>query len=156
MSDFGIAMGILFGLIGTCALHLAKSMERHGIELFDRTKSLKEKGKKPIIWFIGVGLNFTSFLWQSIGTYFAESSVYVSMFGIGLVVLLIYSVRILNEKMTQWDWLGSGLILFGTVFMGILIFNRPTIESPVINYDAFNILMISSKSIPIKHTRKNQ
>ncbi len=144
MSVFGIALGLLFGLIATIILHLAKAMERHGIEIFDRTKSLKEKGKKPLIWFIGFGLNNTMAIWQLAGTYFAPASVFVSVFGMGLVVVLIYSTRILNEKMTRWNWIGASLIIAGTLFSGILLFNRPEITSPVLNYDAFKALMIGS------------
>jgi drug/metabolite transporter (DMT)-like permease len=147
LAAFEISMGLLFGLIGTITLHLAKAMERHGIDLFNRKMSRTEKGKKPLIWFIGFGLNNTQFIWQLIGNSFAPASVYVSVFGVGLVIVLIYSVRILKEQMTHWDWIGSGLILFGTLFVGFLLFNRPEIIAPMVNYDAFTILMIASAII---------
>ncbi len=147
MTAFDIAMGLLFGLIGTITLHIAKAMERHGIELFDRKKSMKEKGKKPLIWFIGFGLNNTQFIWQLSGTYFAPAGVYVSVFGIGLIFLLIYSIKILHEIMTLWDWIGAGLIILGTLISGFLLFNRPEIENPIINYNAFSFLMISTTII---------
>ncbi|MHA1265875.1 MAG: EamA family transporter [Candidatus Helarchaeota archaeon] len=147
MTTFGIALGILFGLIGTATLHLAKAMERHGIELFDRKKTRAEKGKKPLIWFIGFGLNNTSPLWQFLGTMFAAASVYVSVFGMGLVITLIYSVKILKEKMTKWDWIGSGLIIAGTLFIGFLLFNRPSLENPPVDYNAFMYIMIFSTMI---------
>lgn len=147
MGTYEISMGLLFGLIGTITLHLAKAMERHGIDLFNRKMSREEKGKKPLIWFIGFGLNFTQSIWQLLGTAFAPASVYVSVFGMGLVIVLVYSVRILKEEMTKWDWIGSGLIIFGTVFVGFLLFNRAEVIAPTINYDAFTILMISSAII---------
>ncbi len=137
-------MGLLFGLIGTTTLHLAKAMERHGIDLFDRKMSKQQKGKKPLIWFIGFALNNTQLVWQLCGNYFAPASVYVSVFGIGLVLLLFYSIRILKEKMTPWDWIGSGLIIFGTICVGVLLFMRPEIGTPVVNFNAFYVLMISS------------
>ncbi|NVM29213.1 MAG: EamA family transporter [Candidatus Helarchaeota archaeon] len=140
---FDLAMCMFFGLIGTTTLHLAKAMERHGIEIFDRKKTFKEKGKKPLIWFIGFGLNNTQFIWQLFGNSFAPASVYVSVFGIGLVLLLFYSVRILNEKMTKWDWIGSGLIILGTLLVGFILFNRPEV-TPTINYNTFTALMIAS------------
>ena len=73
-----ILLGILFGLLGTCILHLAKSMERHGIEIFNTKVKLKEKGKKPAIWFIGFILNNTIFIYQLLGNYFAGAGVYSS------------------------------------------------------------------------------
>lgn len=39
-----IVLGLLFGIINTMLLHLAKAMERYGIEIYSRKKSLKEKG----------------------------------------------------------------------------------------------------------------
>jgi len=42
-----VALGLLFGIINTLVLHLAKGKERHGIEIFSIKKSFKEKGKKP-------------------------------------------------------------------------------------------------------------
>jgi drug/metabolite transporter (DMT)-like permease len=144
MGAFEISMCLLFGLIGTITLHLAKALERHGIDLFNRKMSRQEKGKKPLIWFIGFGLNNTQFIWQLIGNSFAPAGVYVSVFGIGLVIVLLYSVRILKEEMTKWDWMGSCLIMVGTLLVGFLLFNRPEIVAPAINYEAFTILMISS------------
>jgi len=35
-----IVLGLLFGIVNTMVLHLAKAMERHGIEIFSRKKTL--------------------------------------------------------------------------------------------------------------------
>ena len=84
-----ILLGILFGIINTLILHLAKAMERHGIETFSKDKTLKEKGKKPTIYVIGFILNNTVFVWQIIGINFASATVFSSVFGLGLILLMI-------------------------------------------------------------------
>ncbi|MHA1378424.1 MAG: EamA family transporter [Candidatus Helarchaeota archaeon] len=148
MIDFNIILGLLFGLLGTCILHLSKSMERHGIEIFDTKKELKEKDKKPLIWMIGFILNNTIFIYQLAGTYYANASVYSSVFGVGLIVLLIYSINILKEKLSKWDWLGSGLIIIGTLLIGITFISRSQeFLTPSINWDVFFTLMVVSTII---------
>ena len=85
-----VILGLIFGIINTLTLHLAKAMERHGIEIFSRKKSFKEKGKKPLIYIIGFILNNTIFIWQILGTTFASAAVFSSVFGLGLILLMIY------------------------------------------------------------------
>ena len=93
-----IIIGLFLGLLNTCQLHLAKAMERHGIEIFSRDKSFKEKGKKPLIYIIGLILNNTLFMYAFIALSFASASVFNSVFGVGLIVLMLYSHFILKEE----------------------------------------------------------
>jgi hypothetical protein len=39
-----VVLGLIYEIVNTLILLLAKSMERHGIETFSRKKSMKEKG----------------------------------------------------------------------------------------------------------------
>jgi len=118
-------------------------MERHGIEIFNLKIKMDEKGKKPLIWFIGFILNNTIFIYQLAGTYFAGAGVYSSVFGIGLIALLIYSVIFLKEKMTSWDWIGSGLIIAGTLIIGFTWITRGSeFFQSTVNWDNFYTLMI--------------
>jgi len=89
-----VVLGLLFGIINTLVLHLSKAMERHGIEIFSRKKSFKEKGKKPLIYIIGFILNNTVFIWQIIGISFARAAVFSSVFGLGLILLMIVNYLI--------------------------------------------------------------
>ncbi len=131
----GLSLGITWSLI----LHLAKSMERHGIEIFSRDKSFKEKGKKPWIYIIGLILNNTSLLWQIIAMRYSSASVYASMFGIGLILLMLYSHYILEEEIKKSELIGAIFIIIGTIIVGIFYMLEPPIEG-IINYSRFFVL----------------
>lgn len=117
-----IFLGILFGLFNTIQLHLAKGMERYGIDIFSRDKSLKEKGKKPLIYVIGVILNYTLFIYQILGNAFSTATVFSSVFGIGVIILMIFSKYILKEKIKKIEYIGAVLIIIGTIVVGYTLF----------------------------------
>jgi drug/metabolite transporter (DMT)-like permease len=120
---------------------MAKAFERQGIEIFSRKKSFKEKGKKPLIYIIGFILNNTIVIWQLFGTSFSTATVYSSMFGVGLVFLLIYSHYVLKEKNRRIELIGAFLIIIGTTSVGIFqIFEEKPVET--IMYSNFIILTI--------------
>ncbi|MFX1390368.1 MAG: EamA family transporter [Promethearchaeota archaeon] len=136
-----VILGLIFGVINTLVLHLAKSMERHGIEIFSRKKSFKEKGKKPLIYIIGFMLNNTIFIWQILGTTFASATIFSSVFGLGLILLMIYSHYILHEEIDNKELIGAVLIIIGTTSVGIFYVIEPEIIGTV-NYLNFFILII--------------
>ena len=136
-----IVLGLLFGIVNTMVLHLAKAMERHGIEIFSRKKTFKQKGKKPLIYIIGFALNNTVFIWQILGTTFASAAVFSSVFGLGLILLMLYSYYILHEEIKTPELIGALLIVIGTTLIGFLYIIEPP-EAGVINYTNFFILLI--------------
>ncbi len=136
-----VALGLLFGIISTLVLHLAKAMERHGIEIFSRKKSFKEKGKKPLIYIIGFILNNTVMIWQIIGTTFASAAVFSSVFGLGLILLMVYSRYILHEEITQIELLGAISIIIGTTMVGFFYIIEPPVTGDI-NYMNFFILIL--------------
>ncbi len=136
-----IVLGLLFGIVNTMVLHLAKAMERHGIEIFSRKKTFKQKGKKPLIYIIGFALNNTVFIWQILGTTFASAAVFSSVFGLGLILLMLYSHYILHEEIKTPELIGALLIVIGTTLIGFLYIIEPP-EAGVINYPNFFILLI--------------
>jgi drug/metabolite transporter (DMT)-like permease len=136
-----VALGLIFGILNTLVLHLAKGMERHGIEIFSRKKSFKEKGKKPLIYIIGFALNNTVFIWQILGTSFASAAVFSSVFGLGLILLMVYSRYILHEEITSPELLGAVLIVTGTTMVGFFYLIEPPVTGNV-SYVNFFILLI--------------
>ncbi|MFX1387356.1 MAG: EamA family transporter [Promethearchaeota archaeon] len=136
-----VALGLLFGILNTLILHLAKGMERHGIEIFSRKKPFKEKGKKPLIYIIGFVLNNTVIIWQILGTTFASATVFSSVFGLGLILLMLYSHFILHEEITRPELIGAILIIIGTTMVGFFYTIEPSIIGNV-NYVNFFIIII--------------
>lgn len=136
-----VILGLIFGIINTLTLHLAKAMERHGIEIFSRKKSFKEKGKKPLIYIIGFILNNTIFIWQILGTTFASAAVFSSVFGLGLILLMIYSHFILNEEINSYELIGAILIIIGTTMVGFFYIVEPEVTGNI-NYVNFFIIIL--------------
>lgn len=138
-----IFLGILFGLFNTVQLHLAKGMERYGIETFSREKTLKEKGKKPLIYLVGLILNNTLFIYQFLGNTFSTATIFSSVFGVGLVVLLLFSKYYIKENIKRIEYVGALLILIGTIVVGYTLFELELqyeemgIDQSQINLDMF-------------------
>jgi drug/metabolite transporter (DMT)-like permease len=126
----GLAIySILFGIISTTQLHLAKAMERQSIDVFDqiRAKLKKEEipqeiagAKKPILYIIAMVLNNTVFLYMMASGYLGTSAVYfTSMFGIGLIFLMIYSTKVLKEPIMRVEYAGAAVLISGTIILGL-------------------------------------
>lgn len=129
-------IAMLFGVLNTIILHIAKAMERHGIEVFDQIRAkLKNEGtaeqvegtKKPTIYLIGLILNQTPFLWAMLSNMFSSgnASYYTSMFGLGLIALMFYSTKILHEKIQKIEYVGAAILIIGTLIIGVENINRP-------------------------------
>lgn len=121
-----IPLVILLGLISTLQTHLAKALERQGIEVFEQIKArLQGTGsqapggvKKPLIYTIGFALNHTVFLWAVLAQPYGPPALFSSMFGMGLVFLMIYAAVVLREPVTRREAAGAGLIVLGTLIIG--------------------------------------
>jgi drug/metabolite transporter (DMT)-like permease len=120
-------IAILIGILSTTQLHLAKALERQGIEVFEQLQArLKKTGeqieggiRKPIIYTIGVTLNNTVFLYALIAQRHAPPAVYTSMFGMGLVFLMVYAAKVLKEQITRKQVAGAAAIIAGSLAIGI-------------------------------------
>lgn len=124
------AIALLFGLLGTTSLHLAKAFQRQGIDALRLRTDVEKRGKKGTIWIIGFVLNNIVTVFGILGAMFAPPSIYNSVFGLGLIVLLIYAHYILKEVISRREMLGAALIIAGTLGIGIIsVFYT---ETPVI------------------------
>jgi len=129
---------MLCGIADTTQLHIAKAMERQGIEIFDQIRArikkenleMEGKVKKPIIYLIGFVLNQIEPVWLVIANIFGSyPGLVTSMFGIGLVFLMLYSVKVLHEPRTRCEVPGAILIIAGTLVLGIEAFFRPVYDN---------------------------
>ncbi|MBN2156841.1 MAG: hypothetical protein JW776_12430 [Candidatus Lokiarchaeota archaeon] len=137
------------GIWNSVLMNLAQAMERHGIVIFDKKtkshaseyQSEEKKGKKPLIYTIGVILNQTPPLWIMISNIFAPFTYFTSMYGIGLIVLLIYSAKILNEKLTTRKIVGAAILILGTITLGIDGILQPELDMSEINIISSSIFV---------------
>ncbi|MCP4763420.1 MAG: hypothetical protein GY870_16730 [archaeon] len=140
--DENIFLCLFFGLCFTVQSHIAKAMQRQGIEIFDR-KPLKEKGKKPLIWIIGYVLNTVNVVWQVLGSYFGSSVQFLSVFGLGLIVLVLYAWKVMNEHISSRDLIGFFFIILGTVLNGIILIGKGYPEEKIpANIEIFLFLLV--------------
>jgi drug/metabolite transporter (DMT)-like permease len=142
---WAIIVVILIAIADTVQLHLAKSMQRQGIEIFDqiRAKIKKEhleiegKVKKPVVYIVGLALNNIEPVWLILANLFGVYPALVtSMFGVGLVVLLLYSVKVLHEPVNRREVKGAAVIIGGTLVLGVEAFFRPKYDVTAISTGA--------------------
>lgn len=128
---------ILLGIGGTTLLHLAKAMQRQGIQIFDQIRAkvtrqdvaFEGKVKKPAIYIVGLAFNNMEPLLLIVANVFVlYPALYTSMFGIGLVILLVYSAKVLHEPVSRQQLVGSAIIIAGTLLLGIEALFRPAYE----------------------------
>lgn len=121
---------MLFGIIGTSLYHIGKSMQKQGIDFLhdirnkarnpSRTRTSNPRiAKSGAVYITGVVLNNTLAVWIMLAGMFAPASYFTSMFGLGLIALMLYSRHYLNETITRMKQIGILLLVIGTVTLGV-------------------------------------
>lgn len=139
----------LLGIVSTTQTHLAKALERQGIETWellracfwrsepdsgaslDSESSLRRKRLRhqPLICIIGLVLNHTTFLYHLlIALLGATVDLYTGMYGMGLVALLLYTAWVMKEAITRLQVAGAASILAGTLVIGLEVTVRPSLD----------------------------
>ena len=114
-------LGMLFGFVNTSTLHLSKGMQRQGIETLRWWKLPRSErsGGKAFIYIGGVVLNNMTPIWLILANRFAPPAYATGVFGLGLVVLLLYSHFVLGEPVAPVNYGGAGLIVAGTALFAL-------------------------------------
>jgi drug/metabolite transporter (DMT)-like permease len=131
-----IPLVLLLGILSTVQTHLAKALERQGIEVFDQIKAKLQKSgqrvegglKKPVIYTVGLVLNNTLFIWSTLAQPHGPPALFTSMFGMGLVFLMVYAAAGLKEKITRLEIAGAAAIVAGTLVIGIENISRAEVD----------------------------
>ncbi len=128
---------ILLGILSTSQTHLAKAMERQGIEVFDHIRArlkrtgeqFEDRGRKPIIYLMGLILNHTTFVYHLFVTPLGgTTALYTSMYGMGMITLLVYSTKVMKEGITRQEMIGAVAIFMGTLTIGVEGVFRPALD----------------------------
>ena len=152
MSPHAIAM--TFGVVASCLFHLSKGMQRHGIETVKSfsPKHRKERaagvrppsaGKTALYW-SGFALNNSLGLFSILANRYAPSSYFTSMFGVGLIALILYSGLILKEPIRPMQYLGALVLTFGTLILGYDGIIRPPLTMAGVNLAVAGIVLAGS------------
>ncbi len=107
-----IFLAMVLGVTGTSVIHLSKGLMAYGL------RSEPGTGKKAV-YLLGVLFNFSNPLWVVIANRFAPTPYYTSMYGFGLLPLLLFSRVFLSHRFTKAELTSTGFIVTGTLFLGL-------------------------------------
>jgi drug/metabolite transporter (DMT)-like permease len=128
---------VLLGITSTTQTHMAKALERQGIETVDLVRArlrrsgteIEGKVRKPLIYGVGLVLNHTTFVYHLlVAPLGGTTSLYTSMYGAGLIALLPYTTRVMKERLSRLELVGAVAILLGTLTIGIEGISRPPLD----------------------------
>jgi hypothetical protein len=111
----------LIGLLATSQIHISKGLQRYGIEGFRQASSFsspKKRRSRKQLYVGAIVLNNAAFFWVLLANLFADPAAYTSMFGFGLIILMLFSEKILKEKVGHIRHVGAILLGVGTFFLG--------------------------------------
>ena len=117
-SALGPVLAMVIGIVGTSVIHLSKGFMRHGIG-----------ARSQRIYIVGVIMNFTNPLWVILANRYAPTVFYTSMYGLGLVPLVIFSRLVLKEHLERRQYHGIAIIVLGTLLIGLgnLLGGKPSL-----------------------------
>jgi drug/metabolite transporter (DMT)-like permease len=161
---------ILLGVASTTQNHMAKALERQGIAVLDVIKARFSRGGArdvdqraaaggpALVYVIGLTLNHTVFVYHLlVAPLGGTTALYTSMYGVGLVVLLIYSTRVMKERLSQRELAGVVGILGGTLVIGIDGISRPALDMYQMDMNgtltALAVLLVASVALLVSGLR---
>ncbi|WP_457556980.1 hypothetical protein [Candidatus Harpocratesius sp.] len=144
---------VLYGVINSIAIHLSKAMQDHGIRLFKKNRDrviergytysfahdmrgLFSKKSRIYLWIylIGVILNQTPIIWGTIATRYGRAPYFTSVFPLGMLVLFLYSKKVMHDHIPKLQLYGITAILAGTILIGLENILKPY-RSNELNYN---------------------
>ena len=109
-----IVVALLVGVAGSSAVHLSKGIMKEGVAR-----------RRALLYAAGVALNFTAPLWVIVANRFAPTVYYTSVYGLGLVALVLYGRLRLGEALVLRQLAGLLLIVAGTLVIGLAELTQP-------------------------------
>lgn len=145
---------MLLGVAASSLFHISKGMQRHGIEAVFSLSPRRRKeqvangrspsaGKTALYWF-GFVLNNSLGLFSILANRYAPSSYFTSMFGLGLVALMLYSGFILKEPIRPPQYLGAVVLTVGTLILGLDGILRPPLTMAGVDLAAGGAVLAGS------------
>ncbi len=109
-----IAMGV--GVLGTSTIHLSKGVMRLGLVRLRTAEANKRRAS--MVYTAGILMNFTNPFWVILANRFAPTVFYTSMYGLGLLSLVLFSRYKLHERLHGSQYVGILIIIVGTLLVG--------------------------------------
>jgi len=119
---------MIYGIVGSVLFNISKGMQRRSIDalflIFPKSgiRRAQEGRPKPAknfaLYATGFVLNNSLGLFAILANRYAPSSYYTSMFGIGIIALMLYSGIILREPIHPLQYAGAVVLILGTLILG--------------------------------------
>lgn len=156
------AIAIACGIMGSVLFHLAKGMQRHGIDavafLLSRAGSRRRTSAGHVaLYMTGFVLNNSLGLFAILANRYAPSSYFTSMFGSGLIVLMLYARFALKETLHPLQYGGALVLGLGTALLGIDGSVRPELTMARINLFSAGLVTVGAlllAALLIAHARR--
>jgi drug/metabolite transporter (DMT)-like permease len=119
---------MILGIIGSVLFNVSKGMQRQSIDAlsFFFPKRRKHPGAegRPVsakyvaLYVTGFVLNNSLGFFAILANRFAPSSYFTSMFGVGIIALMLYSGIVLKEPIHPFQYAGAAVLAAGTLILG--------------------------------------
>jgi len=126
MSNSAIAM--IYGIVGSVLFNVSKGMQRQSIDalssIFSKRGKQVGEGRRPrsakniILYTTGFVLNNSLGFFAILANRYAPTSYFTSMFGLGIIALMLYSGIILKEPIHPLQYAGAVVLALGTLILG--------------------------------------
>ena len=141
-----ISLGIIFSII----LHFARSLQRLGIDSYDRLlanisgKTPHEKlSKNDLVYILGIVLSNACVVFVILATRYGTISYFTAMYGIGLLPMLLFTRYVMHEKTSFHNWLGIIIIIIGSFLLGIAARDSKPVVMEMVKLTNFIYLLLA-------------
>ena len=152
MSNSAIALA--YGIIGSVLFNVSKGMQRQSIDALSfffpknangqREAQPPRSAKKMALYATGFVLNNSLGFFAILANRHAPSSYYTSMFGVGIIALMLYSGFVLKEPIHPLQYAGAVVLTLGTLLLGYDGIVRENVNMGQINLPAAGIVIAAS------------
>jgi len=122
------AIAMIYGIAGSVIFNISKGMQRQGIEavafIFPGRKARPKGERHPgsakhiALYAAGFVLNNSLGFFAILANRYAPSSYFTSMFGLGIIALMLYARFILKEPLHPFQIAGAAILTMGTLILG--------------------------------------
>ena len=122
------AIATIYGIVGSALFNISKGMQRQGIDavasLFPGKRGRPEGKRRPrsakhvALYATGFVLNNSLGFFAILANRYAPSSYFTSMFGLGIIALMLYARFVLKEPLHPFQYAGAVVLALGTLILG--------------------------------------
>ncbi|MCF7919712.1 MAG: hypothetical protein K9N06_07355 [Candidatus Cloacimonetes bacterium] len=140
---------IILGIIYSCVLHIARSMQRLGIHSFDRFRQhltrkapLLSPAGKHHIYIIGLLLSNLCVVFVILAGKYGTISYFTAMYGIGMLPMLLFTKYVMKERSGVQNWVGVIIVIIGGFIMSLAARNSLPVNYSLVNIKTLLLILL--------------